>query len=106
MVEVDEPPANAAPSLHVSLTCLLAWALIRDYRGGWPIWFAFAAVVWAATLFTWQHHLIDVVTGALLATLMALLPLRRASFPHHIPPLDDAKKADAADNLAAKSVEK
>ena len=29
-------------------------------------------LVWAATLFTRQHHLIDVVTGVALATLVAL----------------------------------
>ncbi len=31
MVAIDEPPANAAPSLHVSLTCLLGLALYRDF---------------------------------------------------------------------------
>jgi hypothetical protein len=71
MVTVDDPPANAAPSFHVSLTCLLAWALARDF----PRWrlaaFAGAGVVWLATLLTWQHHLIDVGTGILLATVVA-----------------------------------
>src|SRR5436190_930050 len=38
MVEIDDPPANAAPSLHVSLSCLLAWALFYD-RPRW--WWAF-----------------------------------------------------------------
>src|SRR5438105_3814233 len=66
MVAVDDPPANAAPSLHVSLTCLMAIALLRDFRRWWPITFAGIALVWLATLFTWQHHLIDVGTGALL----------------------------------------
>jgi membrane-associated phospholipid phosphatase len=72
MVEVDEPPANAAPSLHVSLTCLLALALFRDFPRWWPAWFGGAAVVWAATLFTRQHHLLDVVTGVLLAGVVVL----------------------------------
>jgi hypothetical protein len=67
MIAIDEPPANAAPSLHVSLTCLLALALARDY----PRWkvaaFGGVVLVWLATLFTRQHHLIDVVTGILLA---------------------------------------
>ena len=30
MAAIDQPPANAAPSLHVSLTCLMAWAVVRD----------------------------------------------------------------------------
>ncbi|MBI1913780.1 MAG: phosphatase PAP2 family protein [Planctomycetes bacterium] len=72
MVEIDDPPANAAPSLHVSLSCLLAWAMAYDF----PRWRAAAAagamVIWLSTLFTAQHHLIDVVTGALLASLAAI----------------------------------
>jgi hypothetical protein len=85
MTAIDGPAANAAPSLHVSLTCLLAWAVTRDYRCGWPLWFAGAVVVWAATLFTWQHHLIDVATGVLLATLVAFLPPRRPHRPCQTP---------------------
>jgi membrane-associated phospholipid phosphatase len=71
MVEVDEPPANAAPSLHVSLTCLLAWAVVRDFPRWWPAAFGGAAVVWLATLLTHQHHFLDVVTGVLLASAVA-----------------------------------
>jgi len=67
MIAIDEPPANAAPSLHVSLTCLLALALVRDYPRWWVAAFGGVALVWLATLFTRQHHLVDVVTGVLLA---------------------------------------
>jgi membrane-associated phospholipid phosphatase len=72
MIEVDDPPANAAPSLHVSLTCLLALALVRDFPRWWPVWLAGALLVWAATLFTRQHHLIDVVSGVLVACTVVL----------------------------------
>jgi hypothetical protein len=72
MVQIDEPPANAAPSLHVSLTCLLAWAFVRDFPRWWPVSFGAAVVVWLATLFTRQHHIIDVATGAFLGSLFAL----------------------------------
>jgi PAP2 superfamily len=67
MIEIDEPPANAAPSLHVSLTCLLALALVRDLPRWWPVWIGFVGLVWLSTLVTRQHHLIDVGTGILLA---------------------------------------
>jgi membrane-associated phospholipid phosphatase len=67
MIEIDDPPANAAPSLHVSLTCLLALALVRDFPRWWPWWLGFVALVWLSTLVTRQHHLIDVGTGILLA---------------------------------------
>jgi hypothetical protein len=79
MATVDQPPANAAPSLHVSLTCLLFWALIRDFPRWWPVSLAGVIVVWLATLLTWQHHLIDVATGVLLGSVLALpWPGRRA----------------------------
>src|SRR5262249_23368313 len=54
MVAIDEPPANAAPSLHVSLTCLLAWAFIRDFPRWWPLTCGAVLLVWLATLFTRQ----------------------------------------------------
>ena len=66
MIAIDGPAANAAPSLHVSLTCLLALAMIRDFPRWWPLWFAFVGAVWWSTLVTRQHHLVDVVTGTLL----------------------------------------
>jgi membrane-associated phospholipid phosphatase len=72
MVAIDEPPANAAPSLHVSLTCLLAWAFLRDFPRWWPLTCGAVLLVWLATLFTRQHHIIDVATGALLGTVFAL----------------------------------
>jgi hypothetical protein len=74
MVEIDEPPANAAPSLHVSLTCLLGLALLRDFPRWWPISISAVLLVWLATLFTRQHHLIDVGTGVALALVVALAP--------------------------------
>lgn len=76
MVEIDDPPANAAPSLHVSLSCLLAWAIAFDRPRWWLAALFGAILVWLSTLFTAQHHLIDVVTGAILASLAAIGPPR------------------------------
>jgi membrane-associated phospholipid phosphatase len=67
MIEIDDPPANAAPSLHVSLTLLLALAFWRDFPRWWPIWIGLACLVWVSTLVTRQHHLLDVLSGVLLA---------------------------------------
>lgn len=72
MIEVDDPPANAAPSLHVSLTFLLALALVLDFPRWWPVWLTFVTLVWLSTLVTRQHHLIDVVTGVLLPAVVVL----------------------------------
>jgi hypothetical protein len=73
MVKIDDPPANAAPSLHVSLTCLLALALLREFPRYWFLSVTGVLLVWAATLFTRQHHLIDVATGAVLALVVAFV---------------------------------
>lgn len=70
MIEIDDPPANAAPSLHISLTCLLAMALLKDFPRWWPATFMGVGLVWVATLGTRQHHLIDVMTGALVTFLV------------------------------------
>lgn len=78
MVEIDEPPANAAPSLHVSLTCLLAMALLRDFPRAWWLICPAVLLVWLATLLTRQHHIIDVASGAALAGLVVCCwPTRR-----------------------------
>jgi membrane-associated phospholipid phosphatase len=63
----DTPAGNAAPSLHVALAVLLAWALGRDRPRARALGWTFAAAIAASTLLTRQHHLVDVVTGALLA---------------------------------------
>lgn len=78
MVKIDEPPANAAPSLHVSLTCLVALALLRDFPRYWLWTIGGVGLVWLSTLFTRQHHLIDVGAGAGLAVVIALAMVRIA----------------------------
>jgi membrane-associated phospholipid phosphatase len=70
MIAIDEPPANAAPSLHVSLTFLLGLALLMDFPRWWWLTATGVILVWLATLFTRQHHLIDVGTGILVAALV------------------------------------
>lgn len=77
MIAMDDPAANAVPSLHVSLSCLLVLALIREWPRLWPVSLAGVALVWLSTLFTHQHHLIDVAAGALLAGIVALPGLGR-----------------------------
>ncbi len=78
MVAIDEPPANATPSLHVSLTFLLALALLVDFPRWWLPSVAGVMLVWLATLFTRQHHLLDVASGVFLTSLVVLSWPRRA----------------------------
>ena len=62
--EID-PSHNRFPSLHVAVTVILWPVLARRTnsltRGVVHVWFA---MVIASTLLTWQHHVIDVIGGA------------------------------------------
>lgn len=73
-----DPPHNLFPSLH----CFFNWIVYIQIRGqkNYPLFFRiFACVfsfgVFASTLFTRQHYLLDVVAGVLLAELSGLLLL-------------------------------
>lgn len=64
-----DKPHNLAPSLHVALTSLLWPLYLRRFarlRFAIHTWFALMVV---SPLLTLQHHVLDVVTGALLAQL-------------------------------------
>lgn len=73
-------PFNQAPSLHISLLVILWVAFAAHLRGGWRWllhgWFALIGI---SVLTTWQHHLIDVPTGALVGWLCVYL------FPMQLP---------------------
>ena len=62
-----DQPFNQAPSLHIALLVIL-WALFaRKLRGTVRvICNALFVLIGASVLTTWQHHFIDVPTGALL----------------------------------------
>jgi len=74
-----DKPHNLAPSLHVALTSLL-WPLYARHTRGvarWSVHGWFALMI-ASPLFTWQHHVLDVVTGAMLGQVcMFAFPERR-----------------------------
>jgi membrane-associated phospholipid phosphatase len=63
-------PYNLLPSLHITLRTILA-DLYARHAGGvarWAshLWFS---LIGFSTLFTWQHHVVDVIGGFILATL-------------------------------------
>ena len=62
-----DKPHNLVPSLHVALASLLWPVYARHARGAtrWLVhgWFGLIVV---SPLLTWQHHLLDVATGAML----------------------------------------
>lgn len=65
-----DAPTNLFPSIH----CLVSWMCFVGIRGRKyiPKWYqifscVFAIAVFASTLFTKQHYIIDVIVGAILA---------------------------------------
>lgn len=80
LLHAGDLPFNLAPSLHIGLRAIF-WITYGRHLRGWVRsaarwWFI---VIGASTLLVWQHHLIDVVTGFLMAyAIVALLPDREA----------------------------
>jgi hypothetical protein len=62
-----DKPFNQAPSLHIALLVII-WDHWRRRLGGplLPLWHGWCFLIGASVLTTWQHHFIDIPTGALL----------------------------------------
>lgn len=60
-------PFNQAPSLHIALLVIL-WVLYARHVPRWALWLLhpWFALVGLSVLTTYQHHVIDIPTGALL----------------------------------------
>ncbi len=67
---------NCFPSLHVAQCVLAALVCHRVHRGVGVVAGVWALLVGLSTLFTKQHYIADVVAGAVLAWLVALVYLR------------------------------
>ncbi|WP_192248867.1 phosphatase PAP2/dual specificity phosphatase family protein [Mesorhizobium caraganae] len=67
-----DKPFNQAPSLHIALLVIIwdHWrhVLARHRLGAIlrPVWHVWCFLIGASVLTTWQHHFIDIPTGALL----------------------------------------
>jgi membrane-associated phospholipid phosphatase len=63
---------NLVPSLHValSLLCIDVYSRRASVAGRWLLW-AWGLAIALATLLTHQHHVLDVVTGFLLARIVS-----------------------------------
>jgi hypothetical protein len=78
-----DKPFNQAPSLHVGLAVIL-WVRFRAHTGGALriMLAAYFVLLAASTLTTYQHHFIDLPTGAWAGLLvLAALPERRVADP-------------------------
>jgi len=58
-------PFNQAPSLHIALLVVL-WVLFARHVPRWALWplHLWFALIGVSVLTTWQHHFIDLPTGA------------------------------------------
>lgn len=68
---LDTPPRNAAPSGHVSLAMLLAWTVWTTQPRA--VVAAYTALVSVSIVVTGQHHVVDLVTGALLGGIVLVV---------------------------------
>ncbi len=77
-----DKPFNQAPSLHVALLVII-WDHFRRWLSGLPAlaWDGWCLLIGISVLTTWQHHFIDVPTGALLGLLALWLFPGEGSLP-------------------------
>lgn len=80
MIAFDDPPRNALPSLHAGLAVVFGAALWSLSPRSALAGAAFAALVCLSTLFSGQHHVLDVVAGVALA-LAVVAGVRAAPAP-------------------------
>jgi membrane-associated phospholipid phosphatase len=86
-----DPPYNCFPSLHVAHSFVSAFASARVNRPLGVIAILAAALVGVSTLFTKQHYVLDVVAGALLATVAYLVFLH--TYPSSLVPVLERRLA-------------
>lgn len=68
-----DDPYNQSPSLHIAYAFAF-WTVFRDLKGKWKILSGFWLVmVGLSTLTTFQHHLIDIFAGSILAHLVYII---------------------------------
>jgi len=76
-----DSPYNQAPSLHVAFAFVF-WTVFKNVkapsRNGIAIWLILLGL---STLTTYQHHVLDVITGAILAQISFIIfPVQKNSF--------------------------
>jgi membrane-associated phospholipid phosphatase len=82
LLALVDQPYNQFPSLHVAYCVVFAQPLMaRVPRAGRPLVAAWLALVAASTLFTYQHHVIDVLGGVALGVAAMVLFRRGANAP-------------------------
>lgn len=76
-----DKPFNQAPSLHIALLVIIWDHWRRRLTGVWrATWHVWSLLIGVSVLTTWQHHIVDIPTGALLGLFaLWLFPVANAS---------------------------
>lgn len=81
-LKVFDSPFNQAPSLHIAYAFIF-WSVFRNVKRGRIFLMIVLFFLGISTLTTYQHHVIDVVTGAILAHLCFIIfPYRKNDFEY------------------------
>ncbi len=89
-----DKPYNQAPSLHIALL-VIVWAMFaRHTRGAWlrGLMHAWMGLIGLSVLTTWQHHFIDLPTGALAGFLCLWLWPREGELPLRLAHLQPSRR--------------
>lgn len=72
-----DSPFNQSPSLHIAFAFIF-WSVFRDLSGWRLLLMIWLILVGISTLTTYQHHLIDILNGAILAHFsFIIIPYRK-----------------------------
>jgi len=85
LLELVDHPYNQFPSLHVAY-CVIFWFALRPLCEGSVrmLLAAWLVLVGASTVFTWQHHLLDVAGGLLLGAVAVCAVVPGATCRHTV----------------------
>lgn len=82
MLGTFDKPFNQAPSLHIALAIIIWDHLRNKLSTPWRmIWHGWCLLIGLSVLTTWQHHFIDIPTGALLGLFALWLFPREGEAP-------------------------
>ncbi|MCW3166972.1 phosphatase PAP2 family protein [Chryseobacterium sp. 09-1422] len=81
-LKIFDSPFNQSPSLHIAFAFIF-WSVFRDLTK-WRIFLMISLIlVGISTLTTYQHHVIDILTGAIVAHISFLIiPYRKNKFEY------------------------
>ena len=79
-LETFDSPFNQSPSLHIAYAFIF-WSIFRNFKKWRMLLMSWLVLLGISTLTTYQHHFIDVITGAMLAQISFIIfPYRKQDY--------------------------